>query len=257
MRTLLVLSILALCFCNPCIAGKNFHGAMLVHTNDEITYSTSWDYCSQNPLPPGCLDLVTVIGKPLDDPALVWVVGAFAEGSGPCVTAYQLGIYHNLPAGSFLAWGPCGPAPLELPDAAWPEVSGTGTAIAYGGQALPHYIFKMYWFAVTGVHDGSISTGPYPHGTNEAQFEDDLQQIDAVHMFGTVRWLRGGRENECPLPYGACCFTDGHCDLLSADECAAQGGTYLGNFVSCEPENPCPTVPVMNTSWSEIKLSYR
>jgi hypothetical protein len=41
-----------------------------------------------------------------------------------------------------------------------------------------------------------------------------------------------------PIPVGSCCLPDGRCLLLPPDECAADGGSYLGTE-SCEP-NPCP-----------------
>lgn len=44
------------------------------------------------------------------------------------------------------------------------------------------------------------------------------------------------RENYCT---GACCFHDGHCEVLTENDCVAQGGTYQGNNSPCDP-NPCP-----------------
>ena len=38
---------------------------------------------------------------------------------------------------------------------------------------------------------------------------------------------------------GACCLTDGTCQLLTPAACAALPGTYLGDGTVCEP-NPCP-----------------
>ncbi len=40
-------------------------------------------------------------------------------------------------------------------------------------------------------------------------------------------------------PTGACCFGDGSCSILTAADCAAQGGTYQGDGVSCAAAN-CP-----------------
>ncbi len=47
---------------------------------------------------------------------------------------------------------------------------------------------------------------------------------------------------DMPAPE-ACCFDDGHCELLSAEGCVGAGGTAGGAGSSCDP-NPCPpTVP--------------
>jgi hypothetical protein len=43
----------------------------------------------------------------------------------------------------------------------------------------------------------------------------------------------------CPPPFGACCFADGSCQMLSPGECGGTGGTYLGNGTTCNPDNPC------------------
>jgi hypothetical protein len=57
---------------------------------------------------------------------------------------------------------------------------------------------------------------------------------------------------EPPAP-GACCFGP-NCTLLLEADCAAQGGVWYGG--ACDP-NPCPPVPVENTSWGQIKANYR
>jgi len=55
---------------------------------------------------------------------------------------------------------------------------------------------------------------------------------------------------------GACCFTDGSCGVLTADDCAAQGGSYQGDGTVCSP-SPCPPVPVAPRSWGQIKNQYK
>src|SRR5690349_8385003 len=42
-----------------------------------------------------------------------------------------------------------------------------------------------------------------------------------------------------PVATGACCFSDGTCRFIASQNCAAQGGTYAGNTVSCAQAN-CP-----------------
>lgn len=42
-----------------------------------------------------------------------------------------------------------------------------------------------------------------------------------------------------PPVYGACCFEDGSCMILTDDDCAAGGGLWEGPDTECEP-NPCP-----------------
>lgn len=48
----------------------------------------------------------------------------------------------------------------------------------------------------------------------------------------------------CPQPPGACCFADagGTCSSLTADACGQAGGSFVGQFVACNPDL-CPVVP--------------
>lgn len=48
--------------------------------------------------------------------------------------------------------------------------------------------------------------------------------------------------NDCPPPPGACCFADGHCELLTEVQCAASPDyvAWLGETEACTPSNPCP-----------------
>jgi hypothetical protein len=65
----------------------------------------------------------------------------------------------------------------------------------------------------------------------------------------------------CPVQpvYGACCFLNtGACQVLTQEECEALPDTeYYGDDVPCDP-NPCPPpVPTLESSWGQIKSSYR
>jgi len=64
--------------------------------------------------------------------------------------------------------------------------------------------------------------------------------------------------NPCEQPSGACCDLEtGECVVMTAQECAAQGGEYLGDGIECDP-NPCPNPnPTEDTSWGQIKAKYR
>jgi len=64
----------------------------------------------------------------------------------------------------------------------------------------------------------------------------------------------------CPLPY-SCCFPDGSCQVLYADECLALGGALEEEGGSCDP-NPCfvtsvPAEEYMVTTWGQLRMMYR
>jgi hypothetical protein len=241
MRTALISMGILLLLATPALAGRNANGALVVHTDDSIVYTSTANYCA-TAMPATCEALGTQTNKPVEETeAVIWFVAAFMAQSSPGVTTIQFGIHHNLPPdqGYISTFGACGPSPLELPDAGWPEPNDCGNLVAY---ATPIYerLFAFYWFAAIGVQDGYLGTRTYP-STDEAKFVDDGSPPieDLVFSFGTVRWGSAGA-NTCPTyTGGACCFADGHCANLLADECIAQGGDFQGTGTVCDP-NPCP-----------------
>jgi hypothetical protein len=230
--------------CNPVVAGRNASGAMVLHTDDMVTFSAGQDYCSIDPLPAACSDLVTQIDKDPGIEAVVWIVASFPPYASPGASAFQVGIYGSVPRDYFTAWAPCGPGFLEIPDATWPE-PGTGTAVAYTSTVYST-LFKMYWFAVSAPGTGStLSTGDYPGGDHHAEWADDSYppQVDRCDLFGSVGWGVPGHDN-CwdPTQTGACCFPNCSCRQLLPDECESDGGTFIGPQIACAP-NPCPCPP--------------
>jgi len=237
-KLLLALGILAL-ICSPAMAGRNTNGALVVHTDNSVIYTSTADYCA-TATPDLCENLNANGTGGIDAEQVIWLLAAFRPESSPGVTTIQFGINHNLPAGQgyFTRYAACGPQPLELPDGGWPE-SGFGNLVAYGSAVYSH-VFKFYWFAV--YIDGAsnyFGTRTYP-STNEAKFVDDGNPPveDLVYNFGTIRW-DGAGANACPIPpthTGACCYADGTCLVQTVTEC---GGRYLGDDTVCTP-NPCP-----------------
>lgn len=61
---------------------------------------------------------------------------------------------------------------------------------------------------------------------------------------------------EAPPPEGACCFDDGHCEMLTEDRCAAAGGTLWIPDEVCDP-NPCPPVATEESTWGSTKARFR
>lgn len=49
----------------------------------------------------------------------------------------------------------------------------------------------------------------------------------------------------CPCPVGACCYADATCEELRDDECAATGGSYKGDDVTCDSQT-CPPLPALS-----------
>ena len=58
-----------------------------------------------------------------------------------------------------------------------------------------------------------------------------------------------------PPTTGACCI-ENDCFLLGSEQCAAQGGIYLGDNTTCV-EDPCDGVSIEKQSWGRVKSFYR
>ena len=241
MRTALISMGILMLLATPALAGRNANGALVVHTDDSIVYTSTANYCATE-MPATCEALGTQTNKPVEEvEAVIWFLAAFADLSSPGVTTIQFGVHHNLPSdqGYISAYGSCGPSPLELPDAGWPEPNDCGNLVAYGTPVYSR-LFTFYWFAAIGVENGYFGTRTYP-STDEAKFVDDGSPPveDLIFAFGTVRW-GGPGQNKCAVfQGGACCFAGGECAVLLADECVAQGGQFQGVDTVCDP-NPCP-----------------
>ena len=217
-------------------AGRNRNGALVVHTDDSIRYSNTPDYCT-TVLPGSCADLNTRTDIPYGIPAVVWLLAAFRDGSSPAVTAIQFGIHHNLPVGEwyFLQARPCGPSPVEVPDAGWPEPNDCGNIVAFSSP-VDDLVSKFYIFGVYLEPGQFLGTRTYP-STDVASFVDDGNPPveDRIYNFGTIRWGAPG-ENQCPVaPVGeACCFEGRHLPGHPAERMRnVQGGTAQGPGMMC------------------------
>jgi hypothetical protein len=74
-----------------------------------------------------------------------------------------------------------------------------------------------------------------PDGTCQLQLPEVCLQIGGV-PYGPI----GCDPNPCVPIYGACCDEAGGCAWVTEEMCAAQGGSYLGDWTECVPNNPCP-----------------
>lgn len=240
MRMPILLLIALMLFGSAAQAGRNANGAMVVHTDNTVYYTSTGMFCS-SALPPSCQELNANATSGVVREQVIWLLAAFMPESSPGVTTLQFGIEHNLPAGQgyFTAYAACGPDLLELPDSGWPE-SGFGNLVAYAWPVYTH-VFSFYWFAVfVDGPENYFGTRTYP-STGEAKFVDDGSPPieDLCFSFGTVRW-DGNGHNDCPCcpDLGACCLPDGSCQEQSLDACAALGGVFQGMGTACDP-NPC------------------
>ncbi len=134
--------------------------------------------------------------------------------------------------------GPCGD--FELATGAWPA-SGEGTAVTWN-VAQTSFLTDVYWFAGYNYYAPTpASFGVGPHPTQGGFFADDSVPaiLDPIQWFGSLGFDQPGGTSNCfdDLPRGACCLPNGTCGIMSADDCANQGGQYQGDGTICDPNN--------------------
>jgi hypothetical protein len=208
MGRILTIPVLVVCLCvfasTTAFSGKNAGGALIVHTDDSVSYTTG-DWCGQLFSDPGtCENAVTRTDKDENTPAVIWLLAAFPDTANPAVSVVYFGIEHNLPPneGYFVNHGYCGPAgTIEVPDGGWPE-TGFGNSLAFGSPVQGDLLFPFYWFATYGTTASYLGTAENSEGGYAAFVDDSNPPIeDRITKFGTVRWYTDG-SNDCPTSGG-------------------------------------------------------
>ena len=133
----------------------------------------------------------------------------------------------------------------------WYEVTGTGNTMSISTCNQNGYDTKLSVFCgscddltcIAGVDDTAGCAGFSTTVSWCSQAGATYYVL--LHGFGTATGSTGltlsdnGQSCtatvECipPAATGACCYSDGSCDILTADECAASGGDYQGDDTGC------------------------
>jgi hypothetical protein len=131
-----------------------------------------------------------------------------------------------------------GNAQITIGGAVMLTISGTleGDAAASG---VPDFE-DMYLIRIDDPGSFSATTA-YSPGFTEFDSRLFLFRVNPDQE-GTALGLLGNEDTGGPPPllarlgevYGACCFGDGGCEVLTEMECMAQGGVYQGDFTDCK-----------------------
>jgi len=122
----------------------------------------------------------------------------------------------------------------------------------------PITAFGSLGFGQPGVYECPvIPTGACCVG--EAQICQILTADECLAGQGNV-WV--GTETCEPDPCvhpatGACCLADHTCIVVTAADCEAQGGSYIGDGYPCDPGTCEPVIPTEETTWGQIKANFR
>jgi len=305
-KFLMALVVLAIAS-GPALAGPNENGQLMVH-NTGVAWST-------DPFPtvqPACLEIVNTVemaGTPAAQSVpVVWKVYAvFPLANSPRLMTVGWGINFNPVADGGVVIeqnGPAGPGVFNIVSAGWPPALGStagDVGMSFTDSTRISHVTECWWFSGY-AYAGSLgepqmfSVVPNIFSINQI-FGDDAfpSNADPITGYGRLGFGQPGY-TYCPtgIVTGACCFTTGVCEMLSAVDCQTAGGSFLGgdctpvlcpvikygaccvgtacNVVTaaactnaggnyfgddttCEP-TPC-VIPVETKSWGQIKSSYR
>ena len=192
-----VASVLAVCLAfGAAWGGSNRDGALIVHADPLILYSSGHEYCVSEYRGPGtCANARVEVDGFLTDAILVWFIAAFPRNASPAINAVQFGISSTLSNDAVVAHGPCGSSTLELADPYFPDAY-TGTLVSF--STIQNTFSPIYWFAIEGTGGSTFGSAVYP-GDGRAVFVDDGSPPaeDEISRFGSVGWGTGG-SNDCP-----------------------------------------------------------
>ncbi len=220
---------------------------------------------------------------------VVWYILAAWEGEDKqwCGTEFGFGNY-DASCFTYMDAFPCFPDEgLEIPTSGWPGPN-EGTAFVtttepWMGNWLPVYFFDGYVYGygvstqiqidedpATGfVGFGNCETPPlqytlFPIGRGALGINTDgvvpqFEQLEPwaccfadghcemiieylCYPAGGVEWLEGVPCDPNPCPQPeGACCVIGHCSVVTEEECDLVGGEWLGMGTTCDP-NPCPAV---------------
>jgi hypothetical protein len=292
MKKVLLAAAALACFGGTALAGVNANGSLIVALADGVVYTNEIDdYCGATGLQ-ACDGAITRT----DDttPVVLGILGAFPSSANPRVSGVTFGWTYDDANITLVATGYCGD--FELATGGWPG-SGEGTAVTWGSAQTSH-LLDIYWAAAYDYYGNASTLDLGMHPSQGADFADDSipSVLDPIAAFGSFGFSTDGNV-PCPpdVRVGACCFSDGSCQVLDADGCDAAGGDYRGDDTVCDP-NPCMAatgaccidgvcsvlsqtdcesaggdyqgdnvpcesdtcpVPVVDTTWGQIKGIYR
>jgi len=287
-KFLLAVAALA-CMGSVALAGPNALGTLIAH-NPGIPYGAG-DPCLDNPLSACEAAVVRTDGTVGGNAMILRVYAAFLPGTVPDLQLLTWGITYP-PQLALLDKGICCDYEFNDPNA-WPQ-SGSGNSTGWNqGNSQHGLLIPVYWFAMYTYGDpGLFQLGPNPDPVLGGLFYDSSTpaQTDAIACYGAMGFDMDGVLC-CPVQAtGACCIGDA-CIVVPPAQCQ---GTYLGDGTVCEPTtclpgaccegqvcfityellcqppliwkgagvlcdpNPCiPPTPTENSSWGQIKNSYR
>lgn len=216
-------------------AGPNAGGTLIIAESVGTVYTSDVDdYCGSSTTS-ACES--AVVRQDGEGAFVLNVIAAFAPASSPRLQGITWGWSYS-PAYPPADWGPCGD--FELPNGDWPA-SGSGTSITWAAAQTDHLV-EIYWsahYAYATYGPGDVVLGENPIQGGSFADDDVPANLDPIAGFGAYGFYTDGIVI-CPADEAAvaCCFADGSCELLFADECDAAGGVLEGS-ASCNP-NPCP-----------------
>jgi hypothetical protein len=178
-------------------------------------------------------------------------VGACCLSDGSCQVLAQ---HECLNQGGLFQGGfvPCVPDPCPPGACCYPDggcmileesvcVGQGGDYMGYGSDCEPNPCPQPVWVCCL------------PDGSCLLRTQADCEQNYGGH---SIPGLQDCLPNPCEQVDGACCMPDATCVIATLVECAGLGGQWLWPYVTCEP-NPCPTTPVIETTWGRIKNRFQ
>jgi len=230
-----------LCAGSVAMAGVNANGTIFLHYNASAV-GTDGNFSGYGGLDACANAIITAPAGGGTLPGAWFAYAAFLDTATPRVAVITAGLLYDDTQIFITAFGKTADGELPTTSPAWPG-NGSGIAVQWN-NAVTATLFEWYWFTGYG-YSTQLCLGPHP--TQGGGFTDDNipSTTDPIVGYGCLGFGEPGTP-ACPIEgpvTGACCFPDGSCQVLSADDCAAQGGVFQGVGTDCTTVQ-CPPPPV-------------
>ncbi len=152
-------------------------------------------------------------------------------------------VYENLFNGSrLLLFGAGG----TLLDAVYLNPPNFWTPVPGGSQSVKEAFLDICGGTLNTIGNDCVVVWPYSGPENQL----GLRTSHSGAGLGSPGYVPSGLATNfqplppcLPPPVGACCLSSGVCGAMTVDQCAARGGTYAGDYVTCSAAPKCPPPP--------------
>ena len=182
----------AVCFVQAALAGPNEGGALVVHSDPSVEFTSGAEYCFNLALSECGAAVSSTYAI---SPRVLYVLAAFPASSTPSLKGVTFGIAYDSSSLEIVDWDHC--ADFSINDPNWPAPN-SGIAVSWA-SSIHTDLVPVYWFAAARYYAPPTTFDLVSHPIHGAVFADDSTpaEEDAVSALGSFGF---GTPGYAPCP---------------------------------------------------------